>query len=111
MADDKLPGLGDLMSVAQKLQGDVTKMKDELARMQCEASSGGGMVTAVVNGHYDLVEIKMDPDVVKAEDIDLLSDLIVAAVNQANEKMRQQANTKMAKLTGGLNIPGLSNLL
>ncbi len=111
MSEDKMPGIGDLMNVAQKLQGDVSRMQEELASMQFEASSGGGMVTAIVNGQHELVAIKIDPEAVTPSDVDLLQDLIVAAVNQATQKMRESTKQEMAKLTGGLNIPGLSNLL
>lgn len=110
MSDERMPDLGNLMDIAQKLQGDVTKMQDNLARMECEASSGGGMVTAKVNGQYQLVSITIDKDVVDPNDIGMLQDLIVAAVNQAITQMRETAQREMSKLTGGLNIPGMPNL-
>ena len=110
MSDERMPDLGSLMDIAQKLQGDVTKMQDNLARMECEASSGGGMVTAKVNGQYQLVSIAIDKDVVDPNDIGMLQDLIVAAVNQAITQMRETAQREMSKLTGGLNIPGMPNL-
>lgn len=110
MSDGKMPDLGNLMNLAQKLQGDVAKMQENLARMTCDASAGGGMVTATVNGQYELVDIKIDKDVVDPADIGMLQDLVVAAVNQAMAKMRETAQQEMSKLTGGLNIPGLSNL-
>ena len=113
MSDDlppKMPDLGNLMNLAQKLQGDVVKMQEELAAMQCEASSGGGMVTATVNGQYELVRIQIEKQVVDPADIGMLQDLIVAAINQAMAKMRDTAKDEMSKLTGGLNIPGLPNM-
>jgi hypothetical protein len=110
MSDEKMPDLGSLMGIAQKLQGDVVQMQEELSRMRCEASSGGGMVTATVNGQYELVELKIDKDAVDPQDVEMLQDLVVAAVNQANVKMRESAQEQMSKLTGGLNIPGMSNL-
>ena len=110
MSDRNMPDLGNLMNLAQKLQGDVAKMQDELARMECEASSGGGMVTARVNGEYQLVSIQIDRDVVDPADVSMLQDLIVAAVNQAMIKMRETAQKEMSKITGGLNIPGMPNL-
>lgn len=110
MSDRNMPDLGNLMNLAQKLQGDVAKMQDELARMECEASSGGGMVTARVNGEYQLVAIQIDRDVVDPDDVSMLQDLIVAAVNQAMIKMRELAQKEMSKITGGLNIPGMPNL-
>ncbi len=110
MSDKNMPDLGNLMNMAQKLQGDMAKMQDELANMECEASSGGGMVTARVNGHHQLVSIKLDKEVVDPNDVGMLQDLIVAAINQANEKMKQTAQEEMSKLTGGLNIPGMPGM-
>jgi hypothetical protein len=107
MSDFKLPDLEGLMQAAQKIQGDVARMQEELASKTCEASAGGGMVTATVNGHYDLVALVIDKQVVDPSDVSMLQDLVVAAVNQAVAKMRSLAQAEMAKVTGGLNIPGL----
>lgn len=108
--ENRVPDLGNLMEVAQKLQGDVARMQEDLAQMEAEASAGGGMVTAVVNGHHELVSIKIDRDAVDPNDVDLLQDLITAAVNQATEKVRERAKEEMSKLTGGLNLPGMPGL-
>jgi DNA-binding YbaB/EbfC family protein len=110
MSDKNMPDLGNLMNLAQKLQGDMAKMQEDLARMECEASAGGGMVTARVNGEHQLVSIKIDPEAVDPKDVGMLQDLIVAAVNQAMTKMRDTAQKEMSKLTGGLSIPGMPNL-
>jgi DNA-binding YbaB/EbfC family protein len=110
MSDRNMPDLGNLMNLAQKLQGDVAKMQENLARMECEASAGGGMVTARVNGEYQLVGIQIDRAVVDPNDVGMLQDLIAAAVNQAMTKMRDLAQKEMSKLTGGLNIPGMPSL-
>jgi hypothetical protein len=108
MSDDfKMPDLNGLMQAAQKIQGDVARMQEELVHKTCEASAGGGMVTATVNGHYDLVGLVIDKQVVDPNDVSMLQDLVLAAVNQAIAKMRSLAQAEMAKLTGGLNIPGL----
>jgi nucleoid-associated protein EbfC len=107
MSDFKMPDLEGLMQAAQKIQGDVARMQEELVHQTCEASAGGGMVSATVNGHYDLVALVIDKQVVDPADVSMLQDLVVAAVNQAVEKMRALAQSEMAKLTGGLNIPGL----
>ena len=109
-APPKIPDLGNLMNLAQKLQGDVAKMQEELAAMQCEASSGGGMVTATVNGQYELVGISIEKAVVDPADVSMLQDLVLAAVNQAMTKMRETAKDEMSKITGGLNIPGMPNM-
>jgi len=110
MSDFKMPDLGNLMQVAQKMQADVAKLQDELADKTCEASAGGGMVTAVVNGKYEVVSLTFDKDAVDPNDTGMLQDLIIAAVNQAIGKVRDLTQDEMGKLTGGLGIPGLPNL-
>ena len=105
--DGKMPDLNSLMNVARKLQGDVENMQSNIERLQCEAASGGGMVTAVVNGRYELVSLKIEKQVVDPDDIDMLQDLIIAAVTNATAKMRERAKAEMSKLAGGLNIPGM----
>jgi nucleoid-associated protein EbfC len=107
MSDAKMPDLGNLMNLAQKLQGDVAKMQDSLARMTCEASSGGGMVTATVNGGYELVKLAIEKEVVVPEDVEMLQDLVVVAVNEAIKKSQEMMQEEMAKITGGMNLPGL----
>jgi nucleoid-associated protein EbfC len=106
MSDQKMPDLNNLMKMAQELQGNVSKMQEQLAQMQVEASSGGGMVTATVNGQFELVALKIEPGAIDPNDPGMLQDLVVAAVNQANAKMRDKAKEEMSKLTGGLNLPG-----
>lgn len=110
MSDPQMPDLGSLMNLAQKLQGDVTKMQDELAGMTCEGTVGGGMVTATVNGQYQLVDLKIEKDAVDPDDIEMLRDLVISAVNKAMTNMREKAQQEMSKLTGGLNIPGMPGL-
>jgi DNA-binding YbaB/EbfC family protein len=109
MSDFKMPNLENLMAAAQKIQGEVARMQEDLAKKTCEASAGGGMVTATVNGHYELVTLKIDKSAVDPEDVGMLQDLVLAAVNQAIAKVREMAREEAAKLTGGLNvnIPGL----
>ena len=104
----KMPDLGNLMQVAQKMQADALKMQEELASKTCEASSGGGMVVATMNGTYQLVSLVIDKAVADPEDLDMLQDLIVAAVNQAVVKVRDMSQSEMSKLTGGMSIPGLN---
>lgn len=106
--------LGNLLRQAQKMQEKITKMQEELATKTCEASSGGGMVTATVNGSQELVSVAIDPSVVDPEDVEMLQDLIVAAVNEAYRRSKEMVSEEMAKITGGLgglagggNIPGL----
>ncbi len=96
-----------LMRQVQKMQKKIAALQEELAQRTVEASVGGGMVTAVVNGRQELVSIKIDPEVVNPEDIEMLQDLIVAAVNEALRRSQEMVQEEMAKITGGLKIPGL----
>ncbi len=101
--------LGNLMRQAQKMQEKMAEMQKELAVKTCEASSGGGMVTATVNGSQELVSLKIDRSVVDPNDIDMLQDLVTAAVNEGVRRSKQMVSEEMSKLTSGLgmNIPGL----
>ena len=96
------------MKQAQKMQERMLRMQEELAAKTVEATAGGGMITAVVNGKYELVSLKIEREVVDPEDIEMLQDLIVAAVNEGVRKSQEMAQEEMAKITGGLNIPGLT---
>jgi DNA-binding YbaB/EbfC family protein len=99
--------MGKIMKQAQKMQEKMLRMQEELAAKTVEATAGGGMITAVVNGKYELVSLKIEREVVDPEDIEMLQDLIVAAVNEGIRKSQEMAQEEMAKITGGLNIPGL----
>ena len=98
---------GNIMKQAQQMQQKMMRLQEELALKTVEATSGGGMITAVVNGKYELVSLKIEKEVVNPDDIDMLQDLIVAAVNEGVRKAQELAAAEMAKITGGLNIPGL----
>lgn len=95
-----------MMQQAQEMQ---TKMQEEIAKMTIESSSGGGMVNVVLSGNKDLIEIRLDPEVVSKDDIEMLQDLIVAAVNEANRKVDEVIQQKLGSMMGGmgLNIPGM----
>ena len=95
------------MQQVKALQEKMTKIQEELVAMTVEATAGGGMVTVVMNGRQELISLKLEPQVVDPEDIDMLQDLIVAAVNDALRKSQEMAAGEMGKLAGGLNIPGL----
>ena len=97
--------IGDLMRQAQKLQSEIKKIQDELADKTVEASAGGGMVTVVANGKQDIVSIKIDPEVVSPDDVEMLEDLIVAAVNESRRRAQELMMGEMAKVTGGLGLP------
>ncbi len=100
-------GFGNLVRQAQQLQAKMQKVQEEMATRTVEASSGGGMVTAVSNGKQELISIRLEKEVVNPEDIEMLQDLIVAAVNSALKKAQEMVAEEMKKLTGGINIPGL----
>jgi DNA-binding YbaB/EbfC family protein len=102
-----MKGMGNMMKQAQKLQSKMLKMQEELAERTVEASAGGGMVKVVANGRQQIVSIAIDPEVVDADDVDMLQDLVLAAVNDALAKSQEMVSAEMGKLTGGMNIPGL----
>jgi hypothetical protein len=93
-----------MMEQAQQMQ---EKLQRQMADMRIEASAGGGMVTVVVNGHKQVQSLEIDPEVVSKEDVEMLQDLIVAAVNDAGRKVDEQLGQQMSGLMGGLKIPGL----
>jgi nucleoid-associated protein EbfC len=95
------------MQQIKSLQDKMAKIQEELALKTVESSAGGGMVTVVVSGRQEIVSIKIDPQVADPEDLDMLQDLIVAAVNDGLRKSQELAAGEMGKLAGGLNIPGL----
>ena len=100
-------GFGDMMKQIQKMQAKMEEIQKELENKRVEGSSGGGMVKVIANGKQEILEIKIDPEVVNKEDVEMLEDLILAAVNQAKEKSQEIQSEEMAKLTGGLKLPGL----
>jgi DNA-binding YbaB/EbfC family protein len=99
--------IGNLLKQAQKMQQKMQELQEELAARTVEATAGGGMVTAVVNGRQELVSLRIEKDVVDPNDVAMLQDLVVAAVNEAMGKMRQVVSDEMGKLTSGLGLPGL----
>ena len=103
-----MKGMANMMKQAQKLQAQMLKMQEELAEKTVESSSGGGMVTVVANGRQQIVSIQIEREVVDPEDVEMLQDLIQAAVNDALAKAQEMVSSEMSKLTGGLNIPGLT---
>jgi len=103
-----MKGMGNMMKQAQKLQSKMLKLQEELAAKTVEATAGGGMVTVVANGKQQIVSIKVEEEVVDPEDVEMLQDLILAAVNEALAKSQEMVSGEMGKLTGGLNIPGLA---
>ena len=102
-----MKGMGKVMKQAQKLQTQMLKLQDEMAEKTVETTSGGGMVKVVANGRQQVVSIQIEREVVDPDDVDMLQDLILAAVNDALLKSQDMVSQEMSKLTGGLNIPGL----
>ena len=100
-----------MLKEAQKLQARIVKVQEELETKRVEGTAGGGMVTVVANGKQEIIEIKIDPEVIDPEDKEILEDLILAAIRQASERSRKLAEEEMSQLAGGmlpgLNIPGL----
>jgi DNA-binding YbaB/EbfC family protein len=103
-----MPNMGNLLKTAQKLQERITKLQEELGERTVETSAGGGMVTVVASGKQEIVSIKIDPEVVDADDVEMLEDLVLAAVNDALFQAKQMVTEEMNKLTGGVKIPGLT---
>ncbi len=102
-----MKGFGNIMKEAQKLQQQMEKIQAEVAQKKVEATAGGGMVTVEANGKQEIVSIKIDPEVVNREDVQMLEDLVLAASNEALRKSREMMQQELGKLTGGLRIPGL----
>jgi nucleoid-associated protein EbfC len=100
-------GFGNMMKQAQKLQEQMMALQEEVGKKKVEATAGGGMVTVEANGKQEIVSIKIDPEVVSKEDVQMLEDLVLAACNEALRKSRELVAQEMGKLTGGLKIPGL----
>jgi nucleoid-associated protein EbfC len=97
----------DIQAMMQQAQAMQERLKKQMAETRCEATAGGGMVTVVVNGNKQLQSLKIDPEVVSKDDVEMLQDLILAAVNDANRKVDEELGKTMSGLMGGLKIPGL----
>ena len=102
-----MKNMGKMMKQAQQLQTKMMKMREELAGRTVEGTAGGGMIKAVANGKQQVVSITIEEEVVDPEDVEMLQDLILAAVNDALNRSQEMVSSEMGKLTGGMNIPGL----
>lgn len=103
-----MPGnMNQLLKQAQKMQDNMQKMQQELEAKEFEVSVGGGAVTVKVNGKKELLDINMKPEVVDPDDIEMLQDLVISAVNEALRKVDEAQSSQMSKMAGGMNIPGL----
>jgi hypothetical protein len=105
MANKKM--FGNIMKQAQELQARMAKLQEEAAQKTVEATAGGGMITVKMNGKQELLSVTIDPEVINAEEVDMLQDLLVAAVNEGLRKSKELVSEELKGMTGGLNIPGL----
>ena len=96
-----------MLKKVQKMQAEMTKLQEDLKTRTAEATSGGGAVTAVANGNKEVVSITIKPEAVDPEDVEMLQDLIVTAVNDAMKKIDAMTETEMGKITGGMKMPGI----
>jgi nucleoid-associated protein EbfC len=97
---------GEMMKQAKIMQKQMEKVQDELKDMKFEASAGGGAVKVTVNGEQDILEVKINKDIVDPDDIEMLEDMVMVAVNDAIKQSKVEGKNKLAGVTGGLNIPG-----
>lgn len=102
-----MKGMGQMMKQAQQLQARMLKLQAELAERTVESAVGGGMIKVVANGRQQIVSIRIEKEVVNPDDVEMLQDLILAAVNDALAKSQEMVSSEMGRLTGGLNLPGL----
>jgi nucleoid-associated protein EbfC len=100
--------MNNLARMAQQMQADMARVEQELRDLTVEGSAGGGVVKAVVTGKQEMVSLTIDPSVVDPEDVEMLQDLIVAAIGDAMAQARRASEEKLGRVTGGLSIPGLS---
>ncbi len=100
-----MAGFGDMLKQAQKMKAEMERIQAEAAAKMVEGSAGGGMVTAVANGKGELLRVRIDPEVVQSDDLEMLQDLVTAAVNDALHKARELLTQEMSRLAGGLGLP------
>jgi DNA-binding YbaB/EbfC family protein len=102
-----MKGMGNMMKQAQKLQTQMLRLQEEMADKTVETTAGGGMIKVIANGRQQILSIQIEKEVVNPDDVEMLQDLMLAAVNDALQKSQEMVSAEMSKLTGGLNIPGL----
>lgn len=112
MARPRMPmgsmgNMGNMMKQAQKMQQDMLKMQEELEQQEFEGTAGGGAVVVTLTGKKELTKVTLKPEIVDPDDVEMLEDLILVAVNEGLKKVDESSQAKLGKLTGGLNIPGL----
>ncbi|MFP3928766.1 MAG: YbaB/EbfC family nucleoid-associated protein [Desulfobacteraceae bacterium] len=102
--------MGNILKQAQQFQAKMAKLQEELGDKTVEATSGGGMVTVVANGRQEIISVKIEREVVDPEDVEMLQDLVQAAVNDALTRAKEMVNEEMGKLTSGMNLPNIPGL-
>ncbi|MDP3098724.1 MAG: YbaB/EbfC family nucleoid-associated protein [Syntrophales bacterium] len=102
-----MQNFGNIMKQAKKMQERMVELQEELATKSVEATAGGGMVSVRVNGKFEILSLKIEKEVVNPDDVEMLQDLIVAALNEGIRKAQEMAASEMGKITGGMQIPGL----
>jgi nucleoid-associated protein EbfC len=100
-------GLGNILKQAQEMHSKISHLQEEMAAKTVESSSGGGMVSVVINGKQEVLSLRIDPEVISRDDVEMLQDLIRAAVNEAIRKSQEMMSEEMKKITGGMSLPGL----
>lgn len=103
-----LANLQGLLKQAMDVKQKMEELKEKLANEQIEASAGGGMVTAVMNGKFELISLRIDPEIITPDEPDMLETLVRAAVNEAVQRVQELVKSKMTELTGGIDVPGLT---
>ncbi len=99
--------IGKLLKQAQQMQAKMAEMQERLAEKTIESSAGGGMVKLTMNGRHEVISLKIDPEVVDPADVEMLEDLVIAAVNEARSRIDEMVKAEMSSLTGGISMPGL----
>ena len=107
MFGNNMGNMQGMMKKVQKMQQDMLKMQEEMESKEYDATAGGGMVKAVVNGKHEVLSISIAPEAVDPDDVEMLQDMIVGAVNEAMRKADTEASQNLSRLTGGLNLGGL----
>jgi len=105
-----MPNMGQIMKQAQQMQARIVELQEALGDRTVEASAGGGMVTVVANGRQEIVSIRIEKEVIDPEDREMLQDLVMAAVNDGLSRAKDMVNEEMAKLTKGMNLPGMPGM-
>ncbi|MCA9772005.1 MAG: YbaB/EbfC family nucleoid-associated protein [Myxococcales bacterium] len=100
--------MNQLVQRAQKMQREMELLQENLGTRTVETTAGGGAVACVVNGKHEIVSLRIDPEALDPEDVESLQDVIIAAVNEANRKVTEEAESEMGKITGGMKLPGMS---